>query len=172
MRKCPEEKKIRRECAIRDFACSKCRQDFACSKLWHGITKSKFTDTHKKASWQSGTGVWKVQIMQIWNKHRRRTHRSPNVHTCSVKLNKNMWNKNHQGHPLGILVRKFRTCVICVHPNIPTEKNERVVKRMAPCTALYFIRSAIFRMITPLESFCEHGDGSHFSCWINKLNTN
>ena len=58
----------------------------------------------------------------------------------------------------------FHTCVICVHPQMPMEKNERVVKTMAPCTARYFIRSAIFRMITLLESFCEHGDGSHFSC--------
>ena len=58
----------------------------------------------------------------------------------------------------------FRTCVICVHPQMPTAKKESVTKTMAPCTARYFITSAMFRMITVLESFCEHADGSHFSC--------
>ena len=47
---------------------------------------------------------------------------------------------------------------------MPTAKKASVTKTMAPCTARYFIRSAILRMITVLESFCEHAEGSHFSC--------
>ena len=47
---------------------------------------------------------------------------------------------------------------------MPTEKKESVAKTTAACTALYFIRSAILRMMRLLESLCEHGEGSHFSC--------